>query len=115
MNWSLMITSRFRLVVMMLGLVLVLAAVLKGQSLLTTPPTGFVDSLWLNIARVEAEFLLGLWLFSGLYPGKARYATLGAFGIFAVVALANGVNGAESCGCFGTVEVSPWPCCASTS
>jgi len=48
----------------LLGLVLLTAAGLKGHQMATepVPGTGLLDSRWLLMLTVEFEFLLGLWL-----------------------------------------------------
>jgi hypothetical protein len=62
-----------------LGLLLLTAAVLKGQELLTTP-VGNMD-IWSNryflIFQVEFELALGIWLVSGLFKRVAWLAGSG--------------------------------------
>ena len=93
-----------------LAAILISAAVLKGYQLATGPVlgTGLFSSRILLIAVVEFEWLLGVWLITGLFPKWAWRVTLGCFVLFACVSLYKGLSGDASCGCFGQVEVSPW-------
>lgn len=54
------------------------------------------------------EVLLSGWLLLGVYPRLARWVTIGVFFVFAQYSLLQATAGAESCGCFGGVIVSPW-------
>jgi hypothetical protein len=57
---------------------------------------------------LQWEVVLGLWLVSGIYPLGSWLAALGTFGAFAVVSAYLGWIGQAVCGCFGSVEASPW-------
>lgn len=61
-----------------------------------------------QVAVIEIEALLGLWLLSGFYPGPARWAALAVFCMLACASLYLGVVGESSCGCFGRVPINPW-------
>ena len=93
-----------------LGLLLIVAAVLKGHELLTVPVAG--KDLWswrpFLIFQVEFELAMGIWLLSGVFKRLAWLAGLLCFGLFCCVTLYKGLTGAASCGCFGTVHVNPW-------
>jgi hypothetical protein len=93
-----------------LGLVLLTAAVLKGWQLATEPTLekGLLTSRWFLIVAVEVEWLLALWLLSGLYKRQAWWATLGCFALFAGIALYKALSGETSCGCFGKIHANPW-------
>jgi hypothetical protein len=54
------------------------------------------------------EALIGAWLLSGLRPFLARLVAAAMFAMFVFVAVARGAHGERSCGCFGTVGISPW-------
>jgi thiol-disulfide isomerase/thioredoxin len=94
----------------LLGLILLTAAALKGHELVTGPTAnqGLLTSRWFLITLVECEFVFGLWLLSGLYPIPTRRLALLCFGTFSLVTLYKALSGAESCGCFGKLPVNPW-------
>jgi thiol-disulfide isomerase/thioredoxin len=104
------ILSAGNIVLKVLGLLLLTAAVLKGQELLTVPAANRDFWSWrpFLIFQVEFELALGLWLLSGLFPRLAWLAALLCFGLFCGVTLYKGLTGAASCGCFGRVHVDPW-------
>ncbi len=93
-----------------LGLILLAAAVLKGHQLAREPVlgTGLLDSRFFLIGVVEFEFLFGLWLLAGMYPKLTWLAAISCFACFASVSLAKALSGESSCGCFGRVAVDPW-------
>jgi hypothetical protein len=93
-----------------LGLVLLIAAALKGYELAIKPTadTSLLRYRWLAAALVEFELFLGLWLLSGVYQGHARVVALVAFAVFLCANLYQALSGEESCGCFGAVRISPW-------
>jgi len=97
-------------VLKLLGILLSVAAILKGWQLLTEPVAN--DSIWTYrpflILQVELELALGIWLLSGLFKKAAWLAAISCFGVFSLVTLYKGITGAESCGCFGKVHVNPW-------
>ena len=98
------------IVMKLLGLLLLAAAVLKGMQLLSRPvlDSGIWTSRWFMILAVEFEILMGVWLLSGLYKKVAWLAAILCFVFFSGMSLYRAVIGAESCGCFGDVEVNPW-------
>jgi len=97
-------------VLKLLGILLLVAAVLKGWQLLSEPIVD--ESIWTSrpflILQVEFELALAIWLFSGLFKKAAWLAAISCFGVFSLVTLYKGITGAESCGCFGKVHVNPW-------
>jgi hypothetical protein len=95
----------------LLGSVLLGAALLK--LLFPAPPPWVAwgwhlpEGLWL--AALEAEALLGLWLWWGGYPRLLWGVALGWFGLLAEVSFWSAWQGAVSCGCLGSgLQVSPW-------
>ena len=98
------------IVVKILGILLLVAAVLKGRQLLTEPVAN--NDIWsyrpLLILTVEFELALAIWLLSGLFKKAAWLAALLCFSAFSAVTLYKALTGAESCGCFGSVHVNPW-------
>ena len=93
-----------------LGLILLTAAALKGHQLATGPvaETSLFTSRWFLIGVVELELFFGLWLLSGLYPRRTWQAALVCFSAFACVSLYKALSGEATCGCFGRVPVNPW-------
>ena len=89
---------------MIVGLILLAAAELKGYRLAPLPPGSPLPRL---LVVVEAEALLALWLFCG---GLTRYAWVACaclFTVFAVYAAWQLLGGGSSCGCFGSLAVPP--------
>ncbi len=94
----------------LLGILLLIAAVLKGWQLLTEPVAN--NNIWsyrpFLILTVEFELALAIWLLSGLFRKAAWLVSLLCFSAFSVITLYKALTGAESCGCFGSVHVNPW-------
>ncbi|MFZ0034698.1 MAG: MauE/DoxX family redox-associated membrane protein [Sedimentisphaerales bacterium] len=99
-----------QIVMVVTGLVLIVAAVLKIHQLLTEPiiSKGFWESWEFFLIQIPLELGLGIWLVSGLFRKLAWLVAVLAFGLFIAVSLQKGLVGAESCGCFGRVKVNPW-------
>ena len=100
----------FDIVRLVISMLLLTAAALKGHELATEPVVGrsVFSSRWFLIALVELELVFGLWLLVGKWPRETRWCAIGLFGLFAVFSLFKIAAGAESCGCFGKVSVNPW-------
>ncbi len=98
------------LLLRVLGVVLLVAAGLKGYELSFDPlaDDSFLASPRLQIAVIDGEILLGLWLLSGLARRGAWMAALGFFIAVAGLSLYMALAGQSSCGCFGRVTVNPW-------
>mgnify|MGYP005849558541 CR=1 FL=1 len=94
----------------LVGALLITAALLKGYQLATEPVrgNGLFASRGFLIAVVEIELLLGLTLCSGLAPWHTWLTGLLCFGCFFAVSLYKAVSGELSCGCFGKWAVNPW-------
>ena len=94
----------------LLGIVLLTAAGLKGYQLAAEPVVGerLLDSRWFLIGVVEFELFFGLWLLVGIYPKVTWLAALLCFAGFAGISLVKALSGAASCGCFGQLAVNPW-------
>ena len=92
------------------GLVLIAATVLKIHQLLTEPiiSEGFWESWKFFLIQIPLELGLGIWLVCGVFRKAAWVVAVLSFGLFIVVTLQKGLIGAESCGCFGRVHVNPW-------
>lgn len=99
-----------RAVSIVLGMLLLGAAGLKTHALLTDPSPGmslFSSPRW-QIAFIELEVVLGLWLLSGFSSAGAWAAAVGVFSLLAGVSFYLAILGKPSCGCFGKVAVNPW-------
>jgi hypothetical protein len=99
-----------RIIAVVTGLVLIIAAGFKIHQLLTEPiiSKGFWESWLFFVIQIPLELGLGIWLVSGLFRKAAWMIAVMAFGLFILVTLQKGLIGAESCGCFGRVKVNPW-------
>ena len=102
--------TRYNVVRIATGLVLLVAATLKAYYLATEPilGEGLLQSRWLLITVVEGELFLALWLFAGIWPTKSFVLALLCFFVFASVSFIKAISGETNCGCFGSVEVHPW-------
>lgn len=102
-RWSALIRSA-------LGAVLLAAAGSKlyGLSVSAVPPIGWFAQPWVQLAAVEWEVVLGLWLVTGVSPRGSWLAAVGTFVAFAGVSGYLGAKGVASCGCLGVIHASPW-------
>lgn len=102
--------SPFDAVRIAVAALLLVAAGLKTHQLATSPlpETDLLTSRWFLIAVVECELALGFWLLSAWQVKIARFVAIGCFTLFGIVTLFKAFQGAESCGCFGKVSISPW-------
>jgi len=88
------------------GALLLIAALLKAQQLLTEQSGSDSATLfWLGVAG--GELLLALWLVSGKWPALSLRIGLICFACFAAVSLWKISQGIENCGCFGKLNTSP--------
>lgn len=94
----------------LLGVLLLIAAVLKSWQLLTEPAAN--NSIWTYrpflILTVEFELALAIWLLCGLFKKAAWLAAISCFSLFSMITFYKGISGYASCGCFGSVHVNPW-------
>jgi hypothetical protein len=102
--------SRSAVVRVGLGLLLIAAAGLKlyGLGVSAVPQVGWFAQPWVQLAVAEWELVLGLWLISGAAARLSWWAALFTFAAFAAVSGYLGSIGVASCGCFGTIQASPW-------
>ena len=99
---------RFRLVRWMFGGLLLLAALLKLQQWIGgSGETYLTASALLQKSLAVGEFLLSLWLLSGIRATVSLLAATGIFGCFAAVSLWKISHGITECGCFGKIIFSP--------
>lgn len=103
-----------KIIMTLAGLLLIVAAILKFHELLTvcipswrTNPLGFWESYEFFLIQIPLEFALGVWMVSGLFRKAAWIAGTLAFFGFIFVTIFKIVTGAESCGCFGQIQVDP--------
>lgn len=89
-----------------LALLLLVAALFKAFELVSYPAAW--SRLVPGMALVWLELLFGVWLIFGSRGIWTWRVAVGCFSVFALAAAYKGVSGAESCGCFGRVRVSPW-------
>ena len=89
---------------------LLVAAALKlyGLGVSTVPKIGWFSQPWVQLAVVEWEVVLGLWLVSNVRPVGSWLAAVGTFTTFALVSGYLGLAGVSSCGCLGVIRVNPW-------
>ena len=99
-----------KIVMIIAGAFLIIAAALKTHQLLTEPiiSKGFWESWLFLVIQIPLEFGLGIWLVCGLFRKVVWLLGTIAFGGFIGVTLHLSLTGASSCGCFGTVKVNPW-------
>ena len=98
--------ARFDFAAISAGLLLLGGAGLKGAELTTTPVVG--SSRWFGVAFVEFELVLAILLLTGLQPPLVQKVALATFAIFASVSGYHALVNDPSCGCFGSLRVSPW-------
>ena len=103
-------SRRFAFFRPVLGAVLLTTAGIKlyGLSISPIPLVGWFAQSWVQLAAIEWETLLGLWLLSGAYPCASWLAALVTFTSFAAISSYLGWIGVASCGCFGVIHASPW-------
>jgi hypothetical protein len=91
------------------GAVLLSAAALKAVAVWKGQPPGplLYSPRW-QVAIIEVEILLGLWLWSGLAAREAWGASVVAFGGLWGYTLYLALDGQQTCKCFGDMNVSPW-------
>lgn len=93
-----------------LAALLIVSGALKAHQLATEPvaETNLLTSKSFLILIIHCEWVLAAWLLAGICRRAAWWTSIGAFSVFATVALTHVVRGDVSCGCFGSLNVSPW-------
>ena len=101
---------KYRIISLLIGSLLLAAAVLKLQGLAVDPVArvGLFSASWFQVLVIEMEVGLGLWLLWGKHRVGAWLATLATFTTFAGFSFYSGWIGQASCGCFGKLALSPW-------
>jgi hypothetical protein len=89
------------------AVLLLVASVLKAYQ---SPVWGnsLFETRWFQILLVEGELALAVILLFGIVPKISWRITTTLFVIFSVVSLLKGLSGAESCQCFGSVNINPF-------
>lgn len=89
---------------------LLLAAGFKGYALWfgVTVAEALIVSVPAQVALIQLETLLALWLLSGWRLSLALRTAGFVFASFAAVSLYLAWQGRASCGCFGTLSINPW-------
>jgi hypothetical protein len=93
-----------------LGTLLIAAAIMKAYGLNSdaSPVESPFSSPRLQVATIQAELILGLWLLGGYWLPFAWRAAILLFAAFSGASVYLALIGQRSCGCFGKVEISPW-------
>lgn len=99
-----------RIVRILVGVVLLAAAALKGRELFVVDSNvGLaVASSTFRPVIVVFEALLGLWLLSGMASRQAWLTCVACFAVFEAVSFSHAIDGARACGCFGATRINPW-------
>jgi hypothetical protein len=71
-------------------------------------PFPWLSSPRWQVAIIEGEAFLGLWLLSGRRRRAAWLSALLVLTLLGAASLYLAIDGQRSCGCFGRVEVNPW-------
>src|SRR5262249_37499031 len=70
--------------------------------------TGLFAATWFQVAVIQFEILLGIWLLSGWNPLACWFVTCATFLGFAAINFHSIYTGQTSCNCFGAIQVNPW-------
>jgi hypothetical protein len=97
-----------RWVCLVTALILVAASLLKTYDVASIPQFPRSGADWLYLLVIQGEFLLGVWLLSGLARILAWRVAVGCFVAFALLSFYQAIQGAPSCNCMGAVPMSPW-------
>lgn len=100
----------YSLVSRALGVLLLAAAGLKLNGMAVDPVgrMGLFTLPAFQVAVVQFEIFLSIWLLSGQQPLGSWVTAFGVFTVFAGVTAYQGWIGRASCGCFGQLSMSPW-------
>ena len=98
-----------KIVMLVAGLFLIVAAGFKVHQLLTVPlPVEPLIDTWLfSIIQIPFELGLGIWLVSGLFRKAGWLLAVIGFGCFIGITTWRFKTGQISCGCFGSFKVDP--------
>src|SRR5438552_3124339 len=93
-------TARTSTPSIVIGVLLVLAASLKGYWGVVGDPVDDMLPQWLVAGLVYFELFLGIWLLTGRCERLGCIVAFSAFGVFACFSLTAILAGQKSCGCF---------------
>lgn len=101
-----------RLTTTVVGFILLLAAYSKLLAFFrggeySSPLVVFMTPRFFLIAAA-VEACVAAWVFSGYLPKLAWLTSLSMFCVFSIISCYAGILGLNSCGCFGSISVSPW-------
>lgn len=93
-----------------IGTMLILTATLKLYDFLFVPfqPDLLLLQRWQHLVLMKIEFVLGIWLLSGLAVYVSRWVGIIFFSAAAMASIYLVLIGQPSCGCFGSIKISPW-------
>jgi len=99
-----------RIITIIAAVFLIAASALKAYQLLIEPIVApvFWESWEFYLIMIPLEMGLGIWLLCGLFRKAAWLVAIVAYVAFMGTTLYRGLIGADSCGCFGPIEVNPW-------
>jgi hypothetical protein len=103
-------TTPARLVAGLAAMLLLAGASFKAWSLYfgITVAEALFSSPTPQVALIQFELILALWLLSGWRARAARGFAALTFTVFAATSLYLALQGRASCGCFGTLSINPW-------
>ncbi len=90
-----------------IAIILVVSSGFKGWQLFVNPDSVLPVRYALALV-IAAELLFGFTALTGAYWQRMRIVVATGFACFAVFSFYLALSGAESCGCFGPLKVSPW-------
>jgi hypothetical protein len=100
---------RFVALRLVLGTVLLAAGTLKARAVIDAWAVGETRVPQLvSTSIVVGELIIALLLLCGIRPKIAWYSAVTTFGLFACYSVVLALRGSATCGCFGTVRISPW-------
>jgi hypothetical protein len=93
-----------------IGITLLVAAFLKAWEVIANPGVllQWEANRILVPMQIACELSIGLAAILGIWWRQLRVVTFFLFVAFAAYSLSLALQGAQSCGCFGPIKVSPW-------
>lgn len=91
-----------------IGLLLISAAILKAANPQQTLSLIDYSSTSIRFIAIQTEIIVGSWLILGMARRTAWTMAMILFVVMAMASLWLGLQGQSDCGCFGSVQASPW-------